>query len=223
MRIHQVGKIQCLRLCLLVGLTCFTASCATTYYRAMETFGIEKRDILVDRVKSARESQEEAGEQFQSALDSFREVVQFDGGDLERKYEKLNAEYERSEAKAEEVSNRIDSVEKVANDLFNEWEDELGEYSNPNLRRSSERLLRETRGRYSDMMRAMRRAEDKMPPVLAQLKDQVLYLKHNLNAQAIGSLQGVADELEIDVDALLKELQKSIAEANEFIAAMPKS
>jgi hypothetical protein len=188
----------------------------------MESFGIHKRDILVDRVEEARESQEEAGEQFQSALDSFRQVVEFEGGELEQKYAKLNAEYERSEAKAQEVSDRIDSVEKVAEDLFDEWEAELEEYTSQSLRRSSENLLRDTRNRYSDLIRAMRRAESKMPPVLSQLNDQVLFLKHNLNAQAIGSLRGVADDLKVDVDILLKELQKSIAEANEFIAAMPK-
>jgi len=187
----------------------------------MESVGIYKRDILVDRVEEARESQEEAGEQFQSALERFREVVDVEGGDLERKFNKLNAEYERSEAKAQEVSDRIDSVETVANDLFEEWESELEEYQNRELRRSSERLLRDTRTRYAELMKAMRRAEEKMPPVLAQLNDQVLFLKHNLNAQAIGALRGVADELEVDVEALLKELQNSIDEANEFIASMP--
>jgi hypothetical protein len=207
---------------LIFGFCFLCASCASTYYRAMESLGIQKRDILVDRVEKARESQEEAGEQFQSALESFREVVAFDGGELERKYDKLKAEYDRSKAKAQEVTDRINSVEKVADDLFDEWEDELEQYSNQDLRGSSERLLRDTRSRYSEMMKAMRRAESKMPPVLAQLNDQVLFLKHNLNAQAIGSIRGVAGELELDVNALLKELQKSIAEANEFIAEMPK-
>lgn len=222
MRKYATKNIGCLRLALSIGLAFFLTSCATTYYGAMESFGIHKRDILVDRVEEARESQEEAGEQFQSALDSFRQVVEFEGGELEQKYAKLNAEYERSEAKAQEVSDRIDSVEKVAEDLFDEWEAELEEYTSQSLRRSSENLLRDTRNRYSDLIRAMRRAESKMPPVLSQLNDQVLFLKHNLNAQAIGSLRGVADELKVDVDILLKELQKSIAEANEFIAAMPK-
>jgi hypothetical protein len=63
----------------------------------------------------------------------------------------------------------------------------------------------------------MKRAEAKMPPVLARLKDQVLFLKHNLNAQAIGSLEGVSTELQGDVEDLLKELERSISEANEFI------
>ena len=202
---------------LLVAVALLVSSCATTYYKTMETFGVHKREILVDRVEEARDSQEEAGEQFRTALERFRDVVDFDGGELERKYDQLKAEYDRSEARADEVTDRIDSVERVAEDLFDEWDGELREYSDDRLRRSSERTLQETRSRYSDLIYAMRRAEKKMPPVLARLKDQVLFLKHNLNAQAIGSLQGVAGDLQGDVDDLLRELEKSIAEANEFI------
>lgn len=35
----------------------------------------------------------------------------------------------------------------------------------------------------------MHDAEDRMEPVLQAFEDQVLYLKHNLNAQAIGALE----------------------------------
>lgn len=202
------------------GLALLLLSCATTYYETMEAFGVHKRDILVDRVEDARDSQEEAGEQFRTALERFREVVDFEGGELERMYDRLEAEYERSEARADEVSQRIASVEKVAEDLFEEWERELEEYSDKRLRRSSEEALWETREKYSELIDTMKRAEAKMFPVLARLNDQVLFLKHNLNARAVGSLQGVAVELQGDVDDLIKELEKSIAEANEFIEEM---
>jgi hypothetical protein len=206
-----------LRLLFTAGLAFMMLSCATTYYRAMESFGVHKRDILVDRVEDARDSQEEAGEQFRTALEKFRDVVDFEGGKLESRYNRLQAEYDRSEAKALEVRRRIDSVEKVAEDLFDEWKNELKEYTDDGLRRSSESKLRQTRRNCSELIDAMRRAEAKMPPVLARLKDQVLFLKHNLNAQAIGSLKGVSTELQGDVDDLLRELERSISEANKFI------
>jgi chromosome segregation ATPase len=214
-------KRAVVRFLLLTGLAFLSLSCATTYYKTMESFGIYKRDILVDRVEEARDSQEDAGEQFRTALESFRDVVDFEGGDLEDKYEQLKAEYDRSQARAQEVGDRIDSVEKVAEDLFDEWESELDQYSDQNLRRSSERALRDTKRKYDDLIDAMKRAEAKMPPVLARLNDQVLFLKHNLNARAIGSLQGVAVDLQSDVDDLLEELERSISEANEFIAELP--
>jgi len=195
-------------------------SCTSAYYRTMETFGVHKRDILVDRVVDARDSQEEAGEQFRTTLERFSELVHFEGGKLAEMYERLKKDYERSEAKAQEVRDRIDAVEKVADDLFDEWESELDQYSSETLRRSSAETLGETRAEYDELIRAMRRAESKMPPVLRTLGDQVLYLKHQLNARAIASLEGTAVDLRIEVNTLLEELQRSIAEANAFIDQM---
>ena len=201
----------------IMGLALFLGSCASTYYKTMEAFGVHKRDILVDRIEEARDSQEDAGEQFRTALERYRDVVEFEGGELEQKYNQLQAEYDRSYDRAQMVTQKITSVEKVAEDLFDEWKSELNEYSDASLRRSSEKTLRQTQRRYDELIDAMRRAESRMPPVLSRLKDQVLFLKHNLNARAIASLEGTSLELQSEVEDLLKELEKSIAEANEFI------
>jgi hypothetical protein len=194
--------------------------CSSAYYKTMEGFGVEKRDILVDRVEEARDAQDSASEQFASALDQFRSVVDFDGGDLEEIYDRLSREYERSAARAEEVSERIDSVEDVAGDLFGEWEDELEEYSRADMRRDSAALLKDTRNRYGQLMAARRRAERTMEPVLEAFQDQVLALKHNLNARAIGSLRNELDSIERDTAKLIAEMQKAIAEADAFIQSM---
>lgn len=196
------------------------SGCRSAMYSALETVGIEKRDLMVRRVSDARDAQEDAKEQFTSALDQFRSVVAVDGGDLERTYDRLDREYERSEARAAAVTERIDAVEQVADDLFAEWEDELDEYSNASLRRDSQRLLNDTRRRYADLLNAMRRAERSMSPVLEIFQDQVLTLKHNLNAQAIGSLRNELASIEKQTAALVKDMERSIAEANEFIGAM---
>ena len=198
----------------------FLAGCSSTYYKAMEGVGFEKRDILVDRVEEARDAQDDAAEQFASALDQFRSVVAVDGGDLEKVYDRLSREYERSEARAEEVSERIDSIEDVAGDLFEEWEEELDQYSSATLRSDSASLLRDTRTRYKQLMSAMRRAEKAMPPVLTAFQDQVLVLKHNLNARAIGTLRNELGNIERDTASLIAEMQKAIDEANTFISSM---
>jgi len=201
---------------LVVGLT----GCQRAYFNALERIGIEKREVLVDRVEEARDSQNEAKEQFRDALDEFSALVGFDGGDLEAIYERLNREYERSEDRAAEVRDRIDAVHTVATALFDEWEDELDQYEDRSLRRESERQLRETRRRYEDLLAAMERAERKMIPVLDAFEDQVLFLKHNLNARAIASLEGTVAEIETDVDQLIRDMEVSIAEADAFIEQM---
>ena len=196
------------------------AGCSTAYYETMETFGFEKRDLLVDRVEDARDAQDDASEQFTDALDQFRATVNFDGGDLEKTYDRLNKEYERSVDQADEVRARIDDVESVAEDLFKEWEGEIEEYSSAQLKSESQAMLRDTRARYGELMTAMRRAEASMDPVLESFQDQVLVLKHNLNARAIGALKGELASIERDTEMLVAQMQQSIAEADAFIASM---
>ncbi len=195
-------------------------SCTAAYYRALETVGIEKRDVLVDRVEEARDSQTDAKEQFTSALDRYRSIVNVEGGDLEEIYDRLAAEFERSETRAQAVGERVAAVESVANDLFAEWEDEIGDYSDPDLRRQSQRLLTGTRADYQRLIAAMRRADQAMEPVLTLFRDQVLFLRHNLNARAIGSLETELADIERATARLIQEMERSIAEASRFIEAL---
>lgn len=208
----------------LTGLLVLSAvACKTVYYNTMETFGWEKRHILTDRVEDSRKAQSEAEEQFQTAYERFKEVTQYDGGDLERVYKKLSKELERSEERALEVRERIASVNVVAGDLFKEWQSELKEISNSDLRRQSADRLQSTEARYQTMYGAMRKAESKMDPVLQAFRDQVLYLKHNLNAAAIASLESTVTSIESDVEILIEELRNSIREADDFLSSMKTS
>jgi hypothetical protein len=197
--------------------------CSSTYYNTLEKFGYAKRDLLVDRVEKARESQGEAKEQFASALEKFLAVTKTDGGDLQKKYDALNTEFKRSEARAKEVHERIDAVESVAEALFSEWTQELKQYSNPSLRGESQRQLDVTRRNYENVLRLMRRAADRMDPVLATFRDQVLFLKHNLNARALASLDSTQRTLEADISRLIADMETSIREAESFIKSLQAS
>ncbi|MCL4215676.1 MAG: DUF2959 family protein [Candidatus Hydrogenedentes bacterium] len=194
--------------------------CQSAYYATMEKVGYHKRDILVNRVEDARDAQEDTAEQFQTALERFTSVVQFEGGALEDKYNTLQGELNRSESHAEEVHGRVAAVEDVAEALFDEWASELDEYTNASLRTQSKRQLDETRRRYEQLIRAMRRAKDKIEPVLSTFRDQVLFLKHNLNAQAIASLENELAAIETDVADLIREMERAISEADAFIREM---
>ena len=207
---------------LLIAL-CSSTGCSSAYYSTMEKFGYHKRDLLVSRVEDASESQGEAKEQFKSALERFNSVVRYEGGDLQSKYETLQAEFDQSEAAAKDVRKRIDSVENVAEALFDEWEDELRQYSNAQLKRSSERSLEDTRRRYKPMISAMRKVERKMDPVLGAFRDQVLFLKHNLNARAIASLKSEFQSVESDIASLVQDMEASIRESQAFVKTLNSS
>lgn len=203
-----------LSLLLLVG-------CSSAYYSAYEKFGVYKRDLLKKRVLAARDDQKEAGQQFKDALTRIKELYGFQGGDLEKVYDSLKSDYDRSNTKAEDVRKRVKEVESVATDLFAEWEKELNEISSATLREKSRSQLRDTRNRYEELHNALKRAEKSMDPVLTQFRDQVLFLKHNLNAKALSSLQSEALNIQDDITKLLGEMDRSIRQADSFINALP--
>lgn len=198
-------------------------ACSTMYYGGLEKIGIPKRDVLVYRVEKARDTQEETREQFKSALEQFSAATNFKGGDLEKIYKKLNGEYEASVNKAKEVRSRIEDIESVSAALFREWEQEITQYSNPALKRSSQDKLTETRSYYKQLIAAMKNAESRIQPVLTVFNDQVMYLKHNLNARAIASLKGELKTLQSNVSTLVAAMEKSINEANTFISNIEKT
>jgi hypothetical protein len=204
--------------CSCAFLLFFISACSSTYYGAMEKVGVHKRDILVDRVEDGRDSQAAAQEQFKSALEQFDSVVKLEETDLKKAYDKLNKEYEKSKNAADDVSTRINKIESVANDLFKEWKNELKQYESKELRRSSEEQLKTTKVRYNEMIASMKTAEQTMEPVLKIFHDNVLFLKHNLNAQAIGSLQSDFANLEGQIGELIKSMNVAIDSSNKFIA-----
>ncbi len=206
--------------CLLSPLVLGLVGCKSTYYGAWEQFGVHKRDILVDRVEDARKEQAGAQEQFKTTLEAFQELTGFDGGELKKVYGNLNSEYEKAEKRAAAVRKRIDSIESVSSDLFREWETEIDEITSQSIKEQSRGMLEDTQARYETLIGKMNTAAAQMDPVLATFKDQVLILKHNLNAQAIDSLRATSLEIEQDVEELIRNMQVSIDEADAFIASM---
>ncbi len=186
---YSKTKISLQRVWVLLLSAVLLGGCSTVYYKTMEKFGYEKRDILVDRVEDARDSQNDAQETFRSSLERFQSVVDTPDTELKEQYAEISDAYEDSLASAEEVRDRIDKVQQ----------------------------LKETRVQYGQLISRMHDAEDRMEPVLQAFEDQVLYLKHNLNAQAIGSLENELVSIRQDVDSLIRNMEQSIAESEAFI------
>ncbi|WP_252737785.1 DUF2959 domain-containing protein [Marinobacter salexigens] len=205
------------RLTGLIGLVLVLGGCSSMYYSTMEKFGVEKRDILVDRVGDARDSQSDARETFRSSLEHFQSVVDTPETTLQEKYNVISDAYDDSLKSANKVRDRIEAVEDVSEALFEEWEDELDLYESASLRNTSKRRLDETRKLYSSLITRMHQVEKRMDPVLEAFEDQVLFLKHNLNAQAIGSLEDELGQIRQDVDSLVRDMEASIAESESFI------
>ncbi|KZN57522.1 hypothetical protein N473_06465 [Pseudoalteromonas luteoviolacea CPMOR-1] len=218
--------LKYLKIYILIAACAVLSGCKSAqnaYYSAWEQVGVHKRDILVDRVEDTQQSQQTSQQEFQNALERLSVLIDFDGGELQSVYEQLNSDFEASQKAAQSVTDNIDKVESVADALFEEWQEELEQFSNPKLKRSSEQKLRQTQKQYDKLLRSMRKSESKMQPVLDSMKDNVLYLKHNLNAQAIAAIRGEFTNLKRDIQGLITDMNRSIADSTAFIEQMNKN
>lgn len=206
----RIPFLLCLNFFFLIG-------CESTYYAAMEKVGQHKRDILIDRVESASDSQQEAQQEFKDALTHLSTLINFEGGDLVEQYELSQSHFNASKSSADDVSDRIEAIENVADALFEEWQDEIAIYSSASLKAQSEAKLKATQRKYRSLIKTMYKAEQRMGPVLSALQDNVLFLKHNLNAKAIGALQGEYQEIKRDVQRLIDDMNTAISQSNTFI------
>ena len=194
--------------------------CSSVKYSALEKVGIHKRDILVDSVEDARDAQTETREQLVTAYEELSALIGYEGGELEEKYERLSKEVKRSRDETEKLDEHLSDIDRVSKDLFAEWEAELDLYNSASLRADQAHKLSLARRQFATMRDRMQKARDRVDPVMAVLSDNVLFLKHSLNAQALSALRGQATQLEGQVDALIRDMQLAIEEADAFIARM---
>ena len=199
---------------LLIVILC---GCQNTYYSVWEKFGKEKRHLLRDKVSEVQTQQEKASEEFKDVLTRIKELYGFQGGELETFYSRLRDDYDACETRAESIKKRIDQVETIAKDLFIEWGAEIDQITDRNLKLKSKKSLEGTKIRYANLKKSMDKAWSSMEPILIHLKDYVLYLKHNLNAQAIGSLKQEVIQIETEVGELILDMENSIVEADVFL------
>jgi hypothetical protein len=199
------------------------SGCHSTYYKAMSTLGKEKRDILVQRIKDAKKDQDQTKQKLQTTMESFQALTGFKGGSREKSYKRLNSDYESAASQADKLHDKIQSIDQVSNDLFKEWQGEINAMDNGKLKSQDSVMLRNAKTRQATYMRAMHRTEDQIAPVLKAFHDQVLFLKHNLNARAIGSLKNTSAGLQSDVAGLVQSIDASSQEADKLISSLAAS
>lgn len=180
-------------------------------------FGYEKRELLQKAVESVKTDQIQAQEQFQDAMTELKSLYGFDGGQLEKMYNKFKDEYDDCKDNAKSVNDRVNNMDRIAKSMFSEWSKEIKRYTNKEFAKDSQEKLTLTKRKYDGLVKAARKSEEAMEPILRKMNDHVLYLKHNLNAAAFGSLQGETNKIQSDVSELTKRMGESIQEANSFI------
>lgn len=214
------GNLQINRVAVVCIALATLSGCASVQYSALEKVGIHKRDILVDRVEDARDAQSDTRVQLVSAYEELSGLINHSGGELEERYKRLSKDVDRSHDSIDELDGHLSDIDRVSEDLFDEWESELDLYTSAALRSDQEKKLRLARSQFASMRQRMQKARDRVDPVMEVLSDNVLFLKHSLNAQALAALRGQSTVLEGQVDALIRDMKVAIDEADAFIVRM---
>jgi sugar-specific transcriptional regulator TrmB len=205
---------------LISAASVFLAGCQTVqnaYDSTREMLGIQKRDMMISEVKDARHALEEVKFQFQSAMDIFKTVLNSKEGKLEEKYRTLKSENEKTEKKAGDIQKSIDSVTRVAESMFAEWEAELDQYHSENLRSGSELRMQEAKVQNNTFINSIALANMNAAPVLATFSDLVLFSRHNLNSETAEALTVELDAAAEKVSSLSQEIDAAIDEADALV------
>jgi len=191
----------------------FIVGCGNAY----KASGQYKRELLLNRIEKARQCHDQAREQFEVVLANYTSIIDGKGGDIRTKYNKLNRECKRAESIDEDMSKRIKEVEKVGKPLFRDWEDELNQYQDEQLRRTSEEQLDLTRSKYLKCIHSIKACQAKVKDVIALINDQILFLSHNLNSKALTTFKKDTSYLKDEISGLVKQMQNAVKETETFI------
>ena len=96
----------------------------------------------------------------------------------------------------------------------------LANISSEDLRKRSEERLNGTRERYNGILAAGDKARQVFNPFIASLKDQVVYLGHDLNPSALASLEPDADKLNKEGEVLFKKIDETVDEVSGYITSL---
>lgn len=200
-----------------VGLAVGVLGCSSVYYAAMEQLGWERRDLLVNRVETARDSQSEALTRFLDALGELHDLTQSDAADLPKQFAEFQTAYRAAKAQAVDVQRRVTAVENSGKSLFSEWHADVAATRDSTTRARAQQLCDASEARYRHLLASMQQASAAMPPVLDALGAPLVSLKSNLTPEAVGALQPDLAATAKQVDALASQLEQAIGEANVFV------
>ena len=175
----------------------------------------DKHDLLLERLEETIALQEETKQYLRDAYDVLSSVSD-DANAVEAQLDTLTQTYQQSEDIATSLKLQMKAVDRLANDLFNEWRRELRQYDNKNLRTKSAENLSKTKKQYQVLHEAMKKSYQSVAPLLSLLHDNELYLKHN---RSVAAIQGFQQEVEAaggHMDSMIENIELSIQESQSF-------
>lgn len=193
-----------------------TLACDRAYYKMWEALGREKRDLLTSEIKQTRESQSKLQTEFVATFERIKKEYTFEGGEVENTYRALSKDYKALDERRNSVTKHVEKVDALAEDLFEEWRKEANDMNDTSLRSQSLTKLEQSQAKFAEVAQKYAGMLEVVNGSLKRLHDHVIFMKHNLNAQALGALKRELHAMQPELDRLVAEINRSIALASEF-------
>ena len=182
--------------------------------------GVKQTEKLVSKANDTVGSIRAAKQQIKDTLVAYNLLVGNKVEDPKKTYKDLQKGIENTDKKVADVDQKVAAMQKEADLLFADWASNLASISSEELRKRSEERLNETRERYNGILAAGDKAGKVFNPFIASLKDQVVYLGHDLNPSALASLKPDADKLNKEAEVLFKKIDETVDEASGYITSL---
>lgn len=193
------------------------SSCTTLYLKTWDAMGYEKREVLAKNIEEMKEDQEDTRETFRDALQTLKMDHNIASTKLEDFYDDLKDHYEDADEEAKDLRDRVKRVDEIAEAMFEEWDSEISTMSSNSLKSKSRQKKRQTERKFATLQTKTKKVVSSLDKPLARLRDQTLYVKHNLNAQSLDIFQAENKDIAQDVEKLLASIDRSIKEADQFL------
>jgi hypothetical protein len=182
--------------------------------------GVKQVERLVkasgDTVKAIGETKV----QLMKTMEVYNSLFADEATDRRKIYNQIQKEMENTDRRRARISEEAAKMNAEADTLFKGWADSTAAIENPDLRERSEERLNATRASYGEIGTVGQKAADLYAPFMKALQDQITYLGHDLNPEAVASLKPDAEKLNERSDKLIQSIDDTIATANKNIGAL---
>lgn len=185
-----------------------------------QSAGLKNADKLVYRAQQTTSSIRAANLQVKKTLESYNYIVEGKAQDPKGEYKKLVKEIDKCMSARDDVRVKADSMQKVADKYFLEWEESLAGFNSEDMRAKSEGRMNETKENYNKIFEAGGKAGEDFEAFISALNDQVLYLGQNLNPGGISELTDEAAALNKQGEDFFKSIDETIQVAVKYSTSL---
>jgi hypothetical protein len=191
-----------------------------TLATAQSNEGVKQTERLIKASGNTVKAIGETKVQLMKTMDVYNALMADDATDRKKLYKSVQKEMDNTEKRRMKITEEAAKMKSEADTLFAQWAESAAAIENPDLRKRSEDRLEATKASYAEIEAVGQKAADLYPPFMKDLQDQITYLGHDLNAEAVASLKPEVAKLNEKAQALVRSLDDTIGTANQKISAL---